>query len=304
LAQAQHCPCAMTRPREPGIERRRGVLIAKDRPLGPAAGVGVAVLDWATGQVIRPVPAGGLYWLDREVSDAGIGCVVDYEIAGTRCGTRAPHVREDVNCTSMRVVHSINAYGRVLDKAARKDPYEVLWPLAKRGLEDLLSVFPQARVPAGAEAPSILVVRGSVERLARVPRVTCELDLADGRQLHGIRVTSHAALPREHLCRKGICILGLSRPENPFTDGTKEAPTFVDEDGSTDADSEDEAVEAPDDDETEPAATGAARGDCAVVLLGFIPPPEARAKIEPYGTLAGNRSKPLLCDIRYGTLAN
>ena len=29
VAPAQHCPCAMTRPREPGIERRRGVLIAK-----------------------------------------------------------------------------------------------------------------------------------------------------------------------------------------------------------------------------------------------------------------------------------
>jgi hypothetical protein len=280
----------MTRQLERGIETRRGILIAKDRPLGPASGVGVAVLDWATGQVIRPVPAGGLYWLDKEVSHAGIGCVVEFEIAGTRCGTRAPHVRDDVNCTSLRVVHSINAYGRILDKVARKDPYEVLWPLAKRGLEDLLPFFPHARVPAGVEAPSILIVRGSIERLLTVPRVVCELDLADGRRLHEIRVTSQAPLPREHLFRKGICVLGLARPENPFTDGTKEAAAFVDEDGSTDDDdSVDETREVEDGEE--PKAP-----ECAVVLLGFIPPPEARVRIEPFGTLAGNRSKPLLCN--------
>jgi len=213
----------------------------------------------------------------------------DYEVAGTRCGTRAPHVRDDVNCTSLRVVHSINAYGRVLDKAARKDPYEVLWPLAKRGLEDLLPYFPQATVPPGADSPSILVVRGSVERLATVPRVTCELDLADGRQLHGIRVASQAALPREHLCRKGICVLGLARPENPFTDGTKEAPAFVDEDGSTEDESDEETIEVAEGTETEPVVK-----ECAVVLLGFIPPPDARVKMEPFGTLAGDRSKPLL----------
>jgi len=46
--------------------------------------------------------------------------------------------------------------------------------------------------------------------------------------------------------------------------------------------------------EGEEAETQPAVKECAVVLLGFIPPPDARVKMEPFGTLAGNRSKPLL----------
>ena len=132
--------------------------------------------------------------MDADVRDAAVGDVVEYHIAGTGVGTTQPHAHDDLNCTSLRVCYLQDAspaapplarppgaaprYGARTGGTMRRDVFDVLSPLARRSLSGVwpgpvdAGVWPAPSGPPrrGATVLSLVVVRGSIERLTSRPR--------------------------------------------------------------------------------------------------------------------------------------